>query len=529
MVIAFLQHGLLFKPEYWLIGVLLYLGASAALIMGRLPSHPYFYVAVCLVGWYVLSTFYAINPQNAISASGKLALAIPFLILGAQLTHSYRVLLMRLLIYVSAGWVLIGGLLKQFREGRFEGTLEYANSWGALLLTALIMQISLTAISKNKMDYWISAILLIGILLTGSRTVFLIALILIPIQLFILKKNSLQPWLHKMQLRSLYLFAIPLITLICALAISRNLTWLNRFTSISPHASEWEARLGYYRDAWRIITGSPFVGYGGGSWNILQYQFQTAAYSVRYLHNFWLETWIDVGLIGVLMIVLLIFLTFRQAITQYKFVTSSDKAWILGCLLASCGLLIHSTVDFTFSYPLLFCLWVLLGQWTAISQPLETTDRTPRLTSHLSVRLSVVLIFITASFVSIRLGIAESLLIKADQRYAAQKNSKEAILLLEQSSNYALFPADQHDKLASLYLIRYLANKSSTTDIKRAEMEANQALAINPKDPHLLFLQTQIDYVIGNKVNAVERLRILQQQFPFRADIRDEYAKWTVR
>jgi O-antigen ligase len=527
LFLAFMQHGLLFKPEYLIIGSLLYIGASLLIIRGFIPKQLFFYLLISFVGWTFLTTSYAINQQEALNTAFRFSLAIPFVILASQLTNKHRLLLIRILIYLSSGWIVVGLLFKQYRDGRFEGTLGYANSWGILLLAALILNFTVSMIDNKKADKWISLLLIGGVLLTGSRTVFVLMLILIPLQLLLVGKNR---WLSMMpQKKILWItvyLAASLSILFTAVLISHQTGSLERLTNINLQASEWTSRLGYYRDAWSIIMDSPLLGYGGGAWHILQYQYQTADYTVRYLHNFWLETWIDSGLLGLLLLSSMVATFIWISLLKYRTATGHTKTWIVGCFLAGICLLCHSTIDFSFSYSMLFALWTIFPLFSERS--LEPTNpKLKNVSNSWTVRIALSLSLLIAAYFSIRLGIAESLIIKSDQISLNQKNTKEAIGLLQQSEKYAFFPAEQHEKIARLLINDYLNHTQQISNaLSIAEVEISKAYERNPEDPQAQLLQCQIDYAKGNRTEALKQLSVIKNKYPFHHGIHDQFDKW---
>ncbi len=527
-----------------------------------MPSHPAFYVLTAFVFLYFLVTINAINRQESLSVSFRIAIVLPLLLIAVQLTKEHAIALVRMLVYICSGWVILGVLFNQFREGRFEGSLEYANTWGILLLTALILSLMLSAL-ENKIHYiCLCSLLTSGVILSGSRTVLVLLIVTVPVQYLAFGKGNRRnlpqvslaisagmisaltytwsKWAficsvlivalfilftQKIQARLLSITIIPILLVLTGVIFcSSNTTLLQRLIHINPHASEWSSRLGYYNDAWLMIKDFPLLGYGGGAWNILQYQYQTAAYSVRYLHNHWLETWIESGVVGVLLFLTLVLLFIWKGISVFRIAENSTKIWVVGCLSAFGCLLAHSAVDFTFDYSILFGLWALLGLIIPIHLN-ETTQKKESLHTRRRLRILVSLALVIISYISIRLGISESLILQAEQLPSHLKNNPQAIQLLERSSSLAFIPSDQHSRMAYLLLKDYLETNNST-NLNRAATEINYALSMNPRDVHVLFLRCQIDYAQGNRKSAKLELQKLKNQFPFRTDIQSELEKW---
>ncbi|WP_222708643.1 O-antigen ligase family protein [Paenibacillus sp. N3.4] len=361
--------------------------------------------------------------------------------------------------------------------------------------------------------------MMISITFSLSKWLFLCTLLLAPIAILFIPSL-----LFKNRRWGMALCFIGFSVITWAL-VSHQSGLFQRLTHITLQAPEWKARLGYYHDAWLIILDSPFFGYGGGAWNILQYHYQTAAYSVRYLHNHWLETWIDTGITGLALYCCIVLLFVWNGIVSYRTHTGTSKIWTVGCLSAYCCLLLHSTVDFTFSYPLLFGIWVLLGKWGS-SFGVNNSNKEVNDTGKRTYRIGISVGLLLLAFFSIRLGVSESFLIKSNQAIPIQKSQDEALLLLKKSAEYSFAPAEQHEQIAKLLLQSFLEKSTSYSELERAQIEVKKAISMNTKDPHTLLLQCQIEYALGNQSSAIDHLVQLKQQFPFRIDIEEQYTNW---
>ncbi|WP_208607651.1 O-antigen ligase family protein [Paenibacillus pectinilyticus] len=527
--LSFFMQGLLFKHQYLVVIGGLYMSATAIfLTRGKITFHPALYAIVAFVCYYFVAATYAINQQEALAAAFRVAIFLPLAVLGLQLTFAHRLALVRALVYLCSCLVVWGVIFNQFRDGRFEGTLDYANAWGILLLTVFVMSLMLAAI-ENKLHYiWLCVLLGVGILLTESRTVLVLFVITVPIQYAAFGKENrrlISTFLIKsIRTNAIVNAAILFFTVLAALFIYTNHAMsLDRLLQINTHASEWTTRLGYYHDAWQMIINSPLLGYGGGAWNILQYQYQTAAYTVLYLHNHWLETWIDIGLIGVMVFLFMVGLMIWKGISNYKQSTGAAKIWTASCLTGFGCLLVHSTVDFTFSYPVLFGLWMLLG----LMIPASSNKTAPTVAKPViwTFRIPLTVVLLLISILSIRLGMSEALFRQAEQAPHESKTIQQAIQLLEHSASLTFFPVEQHTSIAYFLLQDYL-NTKQASNLNRAASEIDKAFLTNPQDVHALFLRCQIAYAQGHRTEAKQELQLLSLRFPFRTDIQIELQKW---
>lgn len=101
-------------------------------------------------------------------------------------------------------------------------------------------------------------------------------------------------------------------------------------------------RLNYWRDSLTIIKMNPLIGVGLGNFNLVL---------SRYAHNSYLQIWAEMGILGILSLFWIIYLSFTKA-----------KAAPAGLILANAAFLIHNLIDFSFFLPeVSFIWWVILG------------------------------------------------------------------------------------------------------------------------------------------------------------------------
>jgi O-antigen ligase len=109
-------------------------------------------------------------------------------------------------------------------------------------------------------------------------------------------------------------------------------------------------RVTFYRDAFKLIGDHPILGAGGGGWAALYEKYQNNPYTSRQTHNFFLQYWIEVGTLGVL--VLLAFLGYIFYRYIRAFIKSDDESRNRRFLfyIVTISLLVHSMIDFEMSY-----------------------------------------------------------------------------------------------------------------------------------------------------------------------------------
>ncbi|WNR43892.1 stalk domain-containing protein [Paenibacillus roseipurpureus] len=549
------MHGFMFEMEYLLSGGFIF-ALGAFLLLFRGPIAISFWLLLALTVCYASVSIIAVNRQSALEVTWRVSLSLPLILAASRMTTDHFRTFLRLLVYSCSAFVCVGLLLNQFREGRFEGLLEYANAWGILLLAVLSLAAMFYAAESKYHYLFISFTLSIGIGLTGSRIVLVLMIFFVFFQTILSGKHKFITYLRLMGacvagMSCAFTYSISIWAFIGTVMLSSALlvyahragrktviagipicliglfVFLSsipashlstRVGHLSNHASEWTSRLGYYRDALRLIHISPWYGNGGGSWSVLEYKWQTAAYAIRFLHNHWLETWIETGIIGLLIYLAIAGYFLVRGAALWYYADKEERTWLAGLMTSQICLLAHSTFDFTFSYPLLFGLWVVLGTGLTVKSVRMNKN------SHRFSRLiqgGGAIGFTVVAVICTILAFSEAYYHQAEQLATKEQDPKEILSLLKSSSQLTPYPAKQHEMVARL-LLNHFQKEGNKSDLVRAKTEVNQAIVLNPQDIHTLFLQNQILFASGEKQQAADNLRILAGQYRFRAEIRSE-------
>lgn len=225
-------------------------------------------------------------------------------------------------------------------SGRLAGFFQYPNTFAVFLLVCQLMVLKKK--DKGVWDYILMAVLVAGLLYTGSRTAFVVA---------VLANAAMLLSVSSRKTRLLLLGAMALaVAAVILLALNEN-SVLHRYVTISLTQSTFVGRLLYWADALRLLLKYPFgMGYMG--YFYAQGSIQTGVYSVAYVHNDFLQLLLDVGFLPAgLLIGGLIAWFFR------KNVPAADK------ILAG-AVCLHSVFDFDLQYiaMLMLLFYLVSGQ-----------------------------------------------------------------------------------------------------------------------------------------------------------------------
>ena len=267
-----------------------------------------FWAILAITGFYGVSVLWALDPGLAFIGFLKFLPVLLFLILLQQLPDAKAQILslfpgcMAAMVIVSTLGALIPALAEYLLVAdRLAGFLQYPNTFALLLLLG-----ELWILSKEKRKLWdwgILAVLLFGILYSGSRTVFALA---------ILSNVVLAFTPAGKQMRIPILCAIlGGFALVAAGALLLDSDILNRFLRFSFLESTFAGRLLYWQDALPVILTHPF-GLGHQGYYYIQQSVQTGIYSTMYTHNELLQLMLDIGWLPVILLIIAIINTFRN-------------------------------------------------------------------------------------------------------------------------------------------------------------------------------------------------------------------------
>jgi hypothetical protein len=408
---------------YWcalLAGAFLIILLCFSLKSGRLMIFPFSLPAlfICVsVLFYLVSVIWAVDKGMAVFGFLKYLPVPVFIVLIATLGLDKEKMLQAL---ARAGGLSVAASLLLsmnpaiheaiFQNGRFSGPFLYANSYGLFLLACIVI----LSVKKpaHKMDYAICILCASGIILTGSRSLLILAVGSVALLLFINWRFVLTA-VSGALVTGMFLWLL------------NNTGALQRSTDISFASSEWITRIAYYQDGLHLAITHP-LGLGHSGWWYLQPVAQTSVYNVRLIHNWLLQAMLDIGIVPALLLIAAAVL-----LLLYKGHTLRDKLLIV-------LLLGHSLIDFNLAFlPNVFILILLLP----VGRPLEMPIRGKRLISLLflsSVLVAASLWLGTASFLSF-MGQDKA----AATMYPFYTDTMEKIIVTENDPEQALFWAER--------------------------------------------------------------------------------------
>ncbi|MEF3313267.1 O-antigen ligase family protein [Paenibacillus sp. GYB004] len=109
-------------------------------------------------------------------------------------------------------------------------------------------------------------------------------------------------------------------------------------------------RTTFYKDAFKLIGDYPITGAGGGGWAALYEKYQNNPYTSRQAHNFFLQFWIEVGTLGIVILAAFLLYIMYQYIRSYITSNETSRRNTFIFYIIAISLLVHSVIDFEMSY-----------------------------------------------------------------------------------------------------------------------------------------------------------------------------------
>lgn len=293
---------------------------------------------------YLISCFYAVDSGMAFVGFLKFLPVLLYMLLLMQ-DKGIKEHLIALLPYVALALGVLSLVLMYIPitkdyftvSDRLAGFFQYPNTFALFLLVG-----ELTALSKEKLKPIdiISALLLIILLLfTGSRAVFILAVFSNVLIIFFRKGKKVKILLG-------IVVAVLAVAVLLMLPLFNNSEIFSRYFTISFTESTFVGRLLYYFDAFPLILRHPFgLGYMG--YYYVQQSIQTGVYSVMFIHNDFLQLLLDVGWIPCLLFVVGIIKSF------FRKGNSAGKRIILLTVF------LHCLFDFDLQFVSMFLILLL--------------------------------------------------------------------------------------------------------------------------------------------------------------------------
>ena len=253
---------------------------------------------------------------------------------------------------------------------------------------------------------------------------------------------------------------------------------VTRFQAIDLEEGSASTRVAYYRDATTMFSQRPVMGAGGGAWEHLYQRYQSEPYSSRQAHNFFLQTLVETGALGMLVMLALL----GGILTGLYKAFSEKNLYLTSLYMAILSLLAHSALDFNFSY---FTIAMLLFALLALLPPRETGWK--KLQKLKEVKIPAVLMLAFIIPILVITGLRYSALSQGNAaRYAASHGEVEAAYYLYDSAIGRNPFHTQHRFGMANMLIELAFDGGQSELLHEADQHLERGLVYTPGENNLL-------------------------------------------
>ncbi|AQS60364.1 O-antigen ligase family protein [Desulforamulus ferrireducens] len=374
-----------------------------------------FYAILCVPILYTVSAFSAVNRSTAMSEIIENILYFVVFYIAASITRNIKdsEKVIKCIYFSSLGVALAGlasaaGLLDiedGFILNRIYSTFQYPNALASFLSINIIFGLYnwLIANDRGRLFYTTFNVILlttflgtrsnggliffaIGILvyLIGSQkefrlqlaNTFIISLVCSGISIYgflqnVIAKQYLLAWIWLIIGITLAIFIEVIrqkfgtsnfnkklfLVLVTSIIISGVIGYICLYDGLHKEVLEQlrlrnaTERAYFFKDAITMIMSRPLLGWGGGGWQEAYRTFQSYLYDSNQVHSYYLQIGVEIGLIGLTVIIIIWITALRNAIKLFRMLQDGvDKMLIWSILIGICTIGAHATMDFNLSF-----------------------------------------------------------------------------------------------------------------------------------------------------------------------------------
>lgn len=250
-------------------------------------------------------------------------------------------------------------------------TFANKNSYAAVINLILLPLVSIYLVkekSKSNYLYFVILLLFSSLVTTQSRgawIAFITGYILI-ILLLVIYENVFRFNYFK-RLCSGFVLVFLLVSCIKLIILSLPMMNENNYTDrakenfksviVLKGSNPLEHRKELALLAWKNIKENQYFGIG--YYNTIYYHYKdTERFWIKthYIHNDYLQIWLELGLLGIMLLLSLVITTYGQGIQSLNNMIGEDRVWVIAILSGLTTTFTHALVSYIFYVPVLICL-----------------------------------------------------------------------------------------------------------------------------------------------------------------------------
>jgi len=300
-------------------------------------------------------------------------------------------------------------------------------------------------------------------------------------------------------------------------------TIANRFTNIKLDDNNASSRIQFIKDGIKVFKDNIIIGAGGGGWKNLYRQYQSRPYNTTEVHNFYVQYAIEVGLLGLIPLVVILVQLLIGCIKAIN-----NRSNYLSIYLAVLLMFMHSSIDFNLSLvAVAYILWLLIGILNTDSSLKQIIPKCEKW-NHIALAVLSLLIFTFSStrVYAINIGKEASKIIN--------KDINRSIELYEKAIKY--------DKYNGAYRIDYAQIMSKKLDEEKDKKYYNEVMnqigkvteyepynaVYTPKIINLMLSCGHIDEAVSMANIKVSKEPMLSEWYNQKIEVNYQIAKYLI-
>ncbi len=161
---------------------------------------------------------------------------------------------------------------------------------------------------------------------------------------------------------------------------------VEKISDISLNYKTAQERFVFVKDCLKILKNNFITGYGGDSWIFKYKEVQDYKYNTNDPHSFYLQVWIEYGILGIISIFLIVF-----SIITIKYKDDNQKNNFIGLQIGLIAMLIHTALDSDMYYLYMkIVLFIVLGAVSTILTSKKTNKLKKPYSSYLLVLVCII-------------------------------------------------------------------------------------------------------------------------------------------
>lgn len=258
--------------------------------------------------------------------------------------------------------ILSRGFVGPENMSRVYGTFSHPNAFAFNLFFFFFVFFIQYIYSKNKkykqlLSVYLSIVLIL-ILFTLTRSVWIGISVLIGFLLVLYKRDKFSKYILAF-FTALFLFIMLTNYTPLKYYDFNDIKFVRRLTTSETTLSSWQWRNKMWQEMTSYIYDSPIIGYGIDSYKTLREKQIKDAYESTYAHNDYFRLLIELGIIGLLLYINLIFQTLRHIFK--KFLHGKNFKYLISFVGILIIFLISSVDNILDTTSLLWIMWVYIA------------------------------------------------------------------------------------------------------------------------------------------------------------------------